>query len=51
MQQPGFCRAVISKDAQLLKLEWVFDTAFRFFPVVPDPDLGFRLHPADVAVN
>lgn len=29
----------------------VFDSAFRFFPVVPDPVLGYRLHHADLAVN
>jgi hypothetical protein len=34
-----------------VKIEWVFDSAFRFFPVVPDPLLGYRLHDADLAVN
>lgn len=34
-----------------LKLEWVFDSAFRFFPVEPDPVLGYRLHAADLATN
>ncbi len=51
LRQPGFCRAVISKGNDTLKLEWVQDTTFRFFPVVADPDFGYALHLADVAVN
>ncbi len=32
-------------------MEWVFDSAFRFFPVEPDLDLGWRLNFWDVATN
>ena len=47
----SFHRAWVVDGAQRLKIEWVFDSAFRFFPVEPDPLLGYRLHPADLAVN
>lgn len=51
LKQPGFCRAVVSKNNESLKLEWSRDSAFRFFPIIPDKDLGFRLHMADAATN
>jgi hypothetical protein len=47
----GFHRAWVERDGHGVKIEWVFDSAFRFFPVVPDPLLGYRLHDADLAVN
>lgn len=47
----SFHRAWASTGEERLKLEWVFDSAFRFFPVEPDPLLGYRLHPADLATN
>jgi hypothetical protein len=47
----GFHRAWVERGGQGIKIEWVFDSAFRFFPVQPDPVLGFRLHDADLAVN
>ena len=33
------------------KLEWVVDSAFRFFPIEPDPELGWRLNFWDAATN
>lgn len=47
----GFCRAIIKKDNLSVKLEWVHDSTFRFFPVIADPELGFRLHDYDLATN
>ena len=49
--EPSFYRALVQKGKDSLKLDWVRDTAFRFFPVVEDAELGFRLHPIDLAVN
>ena len=46
-----FCRALVRRGGQQTKIEWVFNSAFRFFPVEPDPDLGWRLNFWDVAVN
>lgn len=51
ISQPSFYRATIGKSGEHLKLEWVRDTAFRYFPVVADEDLGFRLHDIDLAIN
>ena len=49
--QPSFVRATVSKAGEAVKLEWVRDTAFRFFPVIKDEDLGYRLHDVDLAIN
>lgn len=51
IEQRGFVRAIVQKDTESLKLEWVSDTAFRFFPIVPDEDLGYRLSDIDAAIN
>ncbi|MBI4024785.1 MAG: nucleotidyl transferase AbiEii/AbiGii toxin family protein [Verrucomicrobia bacterium] len=51
IQEPGFFRADVSKSPHSVKIEWVRDSAFRFFPIEPDPDLGFRLNFWDAAVN
>ena len=32
-------------------MEWVFDSASRFFPIEPDPELGWRLKFWDAATN
>jgi hypothetical protein len=34
-----------------MRLEWVHDSAFRFFPTQRDELLGYVLHPADLATN
>jgi len=51
MQEPMFYRADVTKGESHVRLEWAADSAFRFFPIVPDEVLGFRLHDADVATN
>jgi len=50
-QQEMFRRAVVSKTGQATKLEWAYDSAFRFFPVQADVEIGFVLHPLDGATN
>lgn len=50
-QQQTFCRATVTKDLLQTKLEWVQDSAFRFFPVEPDAELGWKLNFWDVATN
>lgn len=49
--QPTFRRAVIARNERKTKLEWVFDSAFRFFPVEPDAELGYVLNFWDAATN
>ncbi len=48
---PTFCMANIRRNAQRTKLEWVFDSSFRFYPTQPDPDWGYKLHFWDAATN
>jgi hypothetical protein len=44
LQQPRetFVRAIVERGGLATKIEWVFDSAFRFFPVEPDLGLGWR---------
>jgi len=49
--QPGFHRALIRRSDKVTKIEWVYDSAFRFFPVEADADLGWRLNFWDAATN
>lgn len=51
LNQPGFVRAIIKGQNESLVLEWVQDTAFRFFPVIADTDFGYVLSDADLAIN
>lgn len=43
--------AIIEKDGEQMQLEWVTDSAFRFFPTQPDELFGYVLHPVDLATN
>jgi len=51
LRLPTFQRAEVSNDRGNVKLEWAFDSAFRFFPVEADDELGYRLHYFDAATN
>jgi hypothetical protein len=48
---PGFVRAVVQKDADATRVDWAFDSAWRFMPLVRDPLGGLLLHPVDLAIN
>ena len=50
-QRTGRHEAIIEKDGEQMQLEWVTDSAFRFFPTQPDELFGYVLHPADLATN
>ena len=45
-----FTAIVRDGDAGTL-LEWVVDSAYRFFPALQDDLFGYVLHPADIATN
>jgi hypothetical protein len=47
----SFRKAVVRRSGEKVELDWAHDSAFRFFPIVPDPQLGWRLHMFDMAVN
>ena len=49
--RPSFHRANVSKETDSTKMEWVHDSAFRFFPVERDELMGFRLNFWDAATN
>lgn len=51
LRQPMFQRAMVVYNSNRLKMEWVFDSAFRFFPVEPDELAGWRLNIHDAATN
>lgn len=51
LRSPMLHRAVIQRTADEMRLDWCFDSSFRFFPIQPDPDFGYCLHHTDVAVN
>lgn len=50
-QQEGFIRARIVKAGRRTKIEWVRDSVYRFFPVEPDVQLGWKLNFWDAATN
>lgn len=50
-ERPGFVEVVIRRDDQSVEMQWVRDSAFRFFPLAPHPDLSLTLHPFDLATN
>lgn len=48
---PAYVEAIVrSKEDQVL-LQWVRDSAFRFFPLIENDRLGLTLHPFDLATN
>lgn len=48
---PTFIEADITQGDDGVVLQWVQDSAFRFFPLVEHPDFGLALHPFDLATN
>lgn len=64
LEKAGFTVHVTTRDEWMVeaivkeygfetKIQWINDaeTSRRFFPAMYDEELGFRLHPADAAVN
>ena len=47
----SFRKAYVSRGDEKVELDWAHDSAFRFFPIVPDDLLGWRLHLFDMATN
>lgn len=48
---PGFIEAQVSTHRDAVLLQWLRDSAFRFFPLIEHADLGLTLHPFDLATN
>lgn len=50
-ERPGFVEAEVARDGERVRMEWVRDSAYRFFPLVEHAELGLTLHPLDLATN
>lgn len=48
---PSFIEVMVSRDRNHVLLQWVRDSAYRFFPLVEHDDFGLTLHPYDLATN
>lgn len=48
---PGFIRATVRKGDEATRIDWAHDSAWRFLPLVRDPQGGLLLHPIDLAIN
>ncbi len=51
LSQPGFVRAVVSRDDNATRIDWAHDSAWRFMPPVRDELGGFLKHEIDLAIN
>lgn len=51
IKQPGYIRARVFNATGATKIEWSHDTAWRFLPTIHNADLGYVLHPVDLAIN
>jgi hypothetical protein len=47
----GFVQVLVQGLGDSVKMEWVRDSAYRFFPLRLDATLGVTLHPFDLATN
>lgn len=50
-ERPYFVEAQVLRDDDSVLMQWARDSAYRFFPLVKDDDLGLVLHPFDLATN
>jgi hypothetical protein len=48
---PAYRRVWIERLPDGVKMEWCQDSAWRFFPIEPDPLLGWKLHRFDAITN
>lgn len=51
IDRPGYIRAIVTSGRDSTKIEWAHDSAWRFMPVIRQKEVGYQLHPIDVAVN
>jgi len=50
-ERPTLVEAEISAGHDRVRMEWVRDSAFRFFPLQRHEEFGLTLHPFDLATN
>jgi len=51
LKPSSFRKARIHRGGDSVELDWAQDSAWRFFPIVRDEILGWRLHLFDMAIN
>jgi hypothetical protein len=51
LMQPGYIQAVVRRGDEATKVEWAYDSSWRFMPVIRNEQFGFQLHPIDLALN
>jgi hypothetical protein len=52
LRRSGAVQSIVAtRDEEDVRLEWVADSDFRYFPTVPDSLFGYVLHPIDLAMN
>jgi hypothetical protein len=49
--QPGYIRVVVRRGEDATKVEWAYDSSWRFMPVIRSEAFGYQLHPVDLALN
>jgi len=50
-KETTFRKARVRRGNENVEIDWAADSAFRFFPIERDPQLGWRLHLFDIATN
>jgi hypothetical protein len=50
-KEATFRRARVTRQGDVVEIDWAAGSAFRFCPIERDPQLGWRLHLFDVATN
>ncbi len=48
---PSIVEAIVSRGDEKLRIQWVRDSAYRFFPLLKHPVFGLTAHPFDLATN
>jgi hypothetical protein len=51
LSQPGFLRALVTREDAATRIDWAHDSAWRFMPPVRDELGGYLLHEVDLSVN
>lgn len=51
ISQPGFIRALVSRNSESTRVDWAHDSAWRLMPPVTEPLGGLLPHPIDLAMN
>jgi len=50
-ERPSFVEVEVARAGERVLLQWMQDSAFRFFPLIQREPFGLTLHPFDLATN